>query len=406
MDEKSRHRSGKCWIIASAFAFGLALITACAPSASTVPPGPRYFSNLSYDSAAARFRREAEKQFEAKDISYPLSLLNCAVTSFYAGNLKESKQAFSAAYKIDDGNIPEAAKFYQWLVVDSRKVYRFTKRERELVHLYLGLCYLAENNLPEALVEFKKLRQMDQDASKLPVVNFYMGLVYEKLQLYDDALIEYRGLADMPGTGIDATSLIRRVEMLKAGMPEATNELVVHVDHHSEDSFGRTVVYADNRPVAELPPYSDRFDVRLTEAEASRKALQKASAEATRTGLRCCGTVLAEYLFPRHGEAIGDLAGDLVLGDERADQDKRAWGYAPTAIAVARLALPSGTNEVRLEFFGPQGLLGSCVYPLSGRNRRAALVTGSRTVTSSHPPAQGEELYFITAGLAKEFYEY
>lgn len=370
----------------------LLLPASCVPTAPTVPPGPKYFYNLFYDSAAERFRRETEKRFEAKDISYPLSLLNYAVTSFYAGNLKEAKQAFFAAYKVDDGNIPEAAKFYQWLVVDGRKVYRLDKRERELVHLYLGLIYLAENNLPEALVEFKKLRQRDQDASRLPVVNFYMGLVYEKLGQYDDALIEYRGLREMPESGLDAEALIRRVEILKADSTTYPFGLVVHVDHQFTSSEGRTVVYADGERVAELPAYSDRFEVQLTAAEAARQAAQKATARATREGLRCCGTVLAEYLFPRHGEAIGDLAGDLVLGDEKHNQDHRGWGYAPASIAAGRFEIPETTREVRLEFYDPTGdMLGSCRYPLSGERRRAALVG---------------QTYFVVAGLAGEFYEY
>lgn len=372
-------------------ASGLVLWVSCI---STVSPERKGFNDLHYSAAATKYRKEAEQRFETRDISYPLSLLDYAVTSFYAGNLAEAKQAFFAVYRIDEGNIPEAAKFYQWLVVDGRKVYRLNKRERELLHLYLGLIYLAEDNLPEALVEFKKLRLRDQDASQLPVVNFYMGLVYEKLGRYDDARIEYEGLKKMDAPGLEAEKLLERVKALKEEREQGQMgaELIVQVDHHSDSTEGPTLVYADGRLIAKLPAYSDRFQVQLTSAEAVRQAAQKATARATREGLRCCGTILAEYLFPRHGETIGDLAGDLVLGDEEDDRDHRRWRYAPVSIAVARLQMPAETREIRLDFYDRSGeQLGSCHYPLSGEHRRVL---------------QFGQTYFIVAGLAPEFFSY
>jgi len=401
-------------------ACGLLLAASCV---STVPAvrRPSYYSDLAYDAAAGRYRDEMEKRYRSRDISYPLSLLNYAVTSLYAQKTTEAKQAFTAAYKVDDGQIPEAAKFYQWLQVDGRKVYRFEKRERELVHLYLGLVYLYENNLPSALVEFKKLRQMDQDASRLPVVSFYTGLVYEKMGMCDDALIAYRGLAEMDAPGLDAQALIARVESLKTGARDITElsdnpdcvpgescvDLIVHIDHQYASSMGRTVVYADGVPVATLGPVTDRFEVKLTEAEAARKVAQKATAQATRSGLRCCGSLLGELLWPGYGERAAELAADITLGDERDDREHRAWRYAPLAIAAARISIPAATREVRLEFFGPDGTLrGYCPYPLSGEHRRAAFLTEYHKTPLFIEGKERPGTYFILAGLAPEFYRY
>ncbi|MGQ9679081.1 MAG: tetratricopeptide repeat protein, partial [bacterium] len=168
---------------------GATLFFSCVPETGRVSPvpEPRYFKDLSYENAIERYRRTVEEKFRQRDLSYILSLLSYGLVSFYGGKEADAKRAFLAAYRIDAGERPEAAKLYDWLVVDSRTVYKLKKRERELVHFYLGLCYLFENNLEEALVEFKKLRQFDQEASKLPIVNFYTGLVYEKMEKFDDA---------------------------------------------------------------------------------------------------------------------------------------------------------------------------------------------------------------------------
>jgi len=384
-----------------------ALLLACGPAGAPVSPPPRHFTDLSYAEAVARHRALMEKRYEDGDNSYLLSVLDYAATSLYAGSADSARRGFTAAYKIDDGKVPEAAKFYQWLQVDARTVYRLSKRERELVHLYLGLCYLFEDDPGEALVEFKKLRQRDQGASVLPAVNFYSGLVYEKLGQYDDALIEYRALEEMSWAGSSrfgssarypgATALVEHVRRLKehAGPVPAGSDsldLVVHVDHQFYPSTGRTEVFADGEPVGSLPPYVDDFRVALTEAEQTRAALQEASATATRTGLRCCGSILAEGLFGRGGADVADVAADIALGDERDDKDPRFWYYAPVAVSVARFVLPPGAREVELEFFDRDGArLGSCRYPLSGPEARAWHAAGS---------------WFILAGLAPEFQVY
>ena len=384
-----------------------ALFLACPPAGTPVAPPPRHFEDLSYGAAVARHRALMEKRFEDRDNSYLLSVLDYAVSSLYAGSADSARQAFTAAYKVDDGKVPEAAKFYQWLQVDARTVYRLSKRERELVHLYLGLCYLFEDDPEEALVEFKKLRQRDQDASILPAVNFYSGLVYEKLGQYDDALLEYRALEEIHWVGSErfgssacypgASVLVERVEGLQAhagpvsARPDSL-DLIVHVDHQFYQSTGRTEVYADGEPVGSLPPYVDDLRVELTEAEQARVALQEASATATRAGLRCCGSVLAEWLLGRGGTDVADVAADIALGDEGDDKDSRFWYYAPVAVSVARFVLPPGTREVELEFFDRDGArLGSCRYPLTGPEARA------------WPGAGG---FFVLAGLAPEFYVY
>ncbi len=371
------------------------LIASCVPSTPTVRR-PSHFADLVYSAAAQKYQAEMERRYQARDVSYVLPLLNYGVTSLYGRDWPEARKALTAGYRIDEGDVPEAAKFYQWLVVDSRRVYRLAKRERELVHLYLGLAYLAEDDLPEALVEFKKLRLRDQGASNLPAVNFYMGWLYEKLGKYDDALLEYRPLVGTAaGWQLGADELVARVESLAAGTltPDTGRvELLVHVDHQEASGMGRVRLLADGAEVADIAPALDRFDVRLTQAEQARKDLQEASAEATRTGMRCCGSVLGELLWPRHGAQVADLAADLALGKEDEDRDYRYWGYAPVAVAVLRTRVPAGTREVRLEFDNADGrYIGSCVYPLAGDRRRSFSAGGAQ---------------FVIAGLAREFYQY
>lgn len=354
-------------------------------------PEPRYFKDLSYDSAMVRYHRLVKKKFQARDLSYILSLLSYGLVSFYGGKVADAKRAFLAAYRVDAGERPEAAKLYDWLVVDSRTVYKLKKRERELVHFYLGLCYLFENNLEEALVEFKKLRQFDQEVSKLPIVNFYTGLVYEKMEKFDDALIEFRQLETL-----GMRELVRNVELLRdSGLTPFLDsvEFVVQVEHQTVNSIGRIEVYANGADlITVLPEVGDGFAVRLSAAEANRKAAQAVSAKAARLGLRLLAAAILEKALPGYGEELADDIADITLGKEEENRDRRAWGYAPLNFSFARLRLPKTARVVRLVFFNQAGeRLGYCNYPLYGADTRAIHAAG---------------MFFIVAGLAEEFYVY
>lgn len=377
-------------------------LVVCSPPAAVRPePQPRYFTDLVYAPAVARYRKTVEEKFRARDLSYILSLLSYGITSLYDLQLDQARKAFFAAYKVDAGDRPEAAKIYDWLVVDSRTVYRLRKRERELVHLYLGLCYLFDNNPQEALVEFKKLRQYDQDASRLPIVNFYSGLIYEKLGKPDDARIEYQGLAQMADTG---TVIFNLAQGLLAGLagheaPDSGQvELVVQVDHQTAGAIGRTEVWLESLGViATLPERMDSFPVRLSGAEAARKAAQEAGAKAARLALRVVGGLLLERALPGYGEELAEDIADITLGKEEENRDTRAWGYAPLNFSFARLKIPANTGRVRLRFYDRTGTLtGYCDYPLG---------TGGRAGFCDRHEGR-YRTWFIIAGLAEEFYRY
>ncbi|MEO0021984.1 MAG: tetratricopeptide repeat protein [candidate division WOR-3 bacterium] len=374
----------------------------CGPPATVKPEAPaRYFTNLVYAPAVERYRKTVEEKFRAQDRSYILSLLSYGIASFYDLNLEQARKAFFAAYKVDAGDRPEAAKLYDWLVVDSRTVYKLRKRERELVHFYLGLCYLLQNNPQEALVEFRKLRQYDQDASKLPIVNFYLGLIYEKLGKPDDARIEYQGLAQIADTG---TVIFNLAQELLAGIADhevpdsGQMELIVQIDHQTAGSIGRTEVWLDSLGViATIPELMDSFPVRLSGAEATRKAAQEAGAKAARLALRVLGALLLEKALPGYGEELADDIADITLGKEEENRDTRAWGYAPLNFSFARLKIPVNTCRVRLRFYDRSGTLtGYCDYPLA---------TGGRAGFCDRHEGR-YRTWFIIAGLAEEFYGY
>jgi len=346
-----------------------------------VVPKPREFIDLAYAPAQERARQEVEHKFAVRDYSYVLSLLDYGLLSLYGRDLATARRAFTAGYKIDEGQVSEAAKMFQWLVVDSRKVYRLTKRERELCHFYLGLAYLLAGDLTNALVEFKKLRQLDQDASRLPVVNFYLGLLYEKLGKWDDARIEYNGLREMAADwwySSDST----QDSVVRLGRAE----LVVHVDQQDSWPMGPIEVWVADTCLATLPPAMDSFAVKLTPGELTRKTAQKVSAKASRLGIR----LLLELLTKN--KELGNNLADLALGREAEDRETRAWDYAPVGITVVRLPLPQPAAEVKLVFYNRAAeRLGSAVYPLNGPNARASYVAG---------------MYFIVTGLADEFFVY
>jgi tetratricopeptide (TPR) repeat protein len=369
-------------------------VVACAPRV-TVPPGPPpEFVGLNYQVAADTYQQVMTRQFKARDNAYVISVLNYALTSLYADNLLDSRKAFTAVYRVDDGKVEEAAKAYQWLQVDARKVYRLTKRERELTHFYLGLDYLYDDNLPEALVEFKKLRQRDQDTSSLPVVDFYMGLVYEKQRLFGDARIEYEHLHQTGAYG-GSGELLAGLDSLGRGVrfdSIGSKELVIQVDHLRLAPVGATDVYADDQFIGRMPAVVDPFDVRLTRGELNRIQAQKAGAYAARQSCRCCVGVLAEYFLGRGASDLTDIAADVAVGREEDNQETRWWRYAPHGLSFLRTRIPSTTNEVRLVFrAGDERIIGAARYPLGGENARVHHAAG---------------IYFILAGLADEFFVY
>jgi tetratricopeptide (TPR) repeat protein len=368
------------------------LLGACMPSQPVVRPEKEHFSGLSYGKAVERYREDVRQRYEKRDVSYVLALLNYSLVNLYAGERDSARRGFTASYKVDDGQVDEAAKFYQWLQVDARTVYKLAKRERLLAHLYLGLCYLFDDNMEESLVEFKRLRMKDQEASYLPVAGFYMGLLYEKLGKYDDALIEYRNI-DADFAGLE--ELIARAEALQGrtyhSAPDSV-DVVLHVDHQFWPSTGRTVVHADDNRIAALPPFVDQFEVRLSEAELSRKAAQEAGARAARESIRCCGSLLAQRYLGNNGEVVADLAADIALGDESMNKETRFWKYAPVALSVQRFSVPLTTAEMKLVFFGRDGgQLGSAAFALDGTDPRVH---------------HAVDTYFVVAGLAREFYVY
>lgn len=378
----------------TAVLLGLVFIAGCGPDRARVrPQPPAAFENLSYRAAQEKYRQRMEERYEQQDLSYLISVLDYGLTGFHARDRVAARQAFTAAYRVDQGDIPEAVRFFNWLQEDARKVYRLNKRERLLVHYYLGLSFLFEGNLQAATVEFKKLRLRDMEASRLPAVNFWYGLVCELSGEYDNALIEYRALAAMTGPDAfpAAAGLLARAESLAAGRPPPVGdslELIVQVDHISPGSVGPVEIRADGEPVARLPGPADRFAVQLTGEEAARQAAQEASAELARQSFRLLGRALSQALL--RDSRAGDLAADLAFGGSDDREDERYWGYAPVGFSVGRFRIPARTREVRLDFYGPGGRLGSCRYPLEGEHARVDRV-GS--------------LVFVTAGLAREFYE-
>ncbi len=392
------------WVV---FAVVGVIFLQCLGGVRDSKPESTYFTTLNYTPARTRYRQIVEQKFKERDLSYILSLLSYGITSFYDYHLDDARKAFFAAYKIDAGERPEAAKIYDWLVVDSRAVYKLRKRERELVHFYLGLCYLMVDDPARALVEFKKLRQYDQDASKLPIVNFYLGMVYEKLGKFDDARIEYRQLQGMaePGSVIWdlAQMLIAQIDSLEGlgGLSAGSDtlELVVQVDHQTEKSLGRTEVYIEPYGVvATLPERMDSFAVRLSGAEATRKVAQEVGAMTARGCLRLLGEILLERSLPGKGKKLAQDIADITLGKEEENRDIRAWGYAPLNFSFIRLNMPAGTEKVRLVFYDRFGVMrGYCDYYLTGEKKRAGMARRHKG---------GRTTYFIIAGLAEEFYGY
>jgi hypothetical protein len=356
--------------------------------------------------------------------------------------LEDAKQTIGA---LQATSVSEQA--LSFMVNDSTKSFIGEDFEQTMVHTYLALNYLEQNQLDAARVEALQvdvlLQEKAQRHPNSPYVEdafarYLTGIIYENEGEYSDAMISYRKayeayqqqlarfgvaipetlkydlirLADRVGLGEEAAHY-REIFSLKDVPSEETllegGEIILTV--HSglapmkreravtmlNPRTGRFLRIALPQYVSRAQPLSyARISVGTKSATTSRVenidaiALESLQAEMPLITARTFARValkdnVAAAAGRSHGRgnnaAAGAALAELVLNiagtlTERADT--RSWFTLPGEIHLARLAVPPGEYNVRIELYGrDHGVLDS-------REIHVTLGKGEKKYVSDH----------------------
>lgn len=367
------------------------LIPHCAPNREIL--GNKSFAYYRYDEALSQYQELVEEKYRKRDISYIIYLLNFALINHYAGYWDKARESFWAAYKIDEGKLSEVAKGVEWIRAGEKRVYRLTKREKALLHFYLGTDYLYTGEIEKAIIEYKKIHLLEEQKPKLPLVCFYMGKAYEMLKKYDDALIEYKALENLTqkekvffpvyielakiyALKGDKENTLRCIEEFtalaspaqaslfkKATFPQEHQELILQIDQDRIGSLDSCKILVDGAYIgkAEL---IDVFQPGVTVEEYVRKFVKETASYAARKTARKGIIYLFEKLLPGVGDIIGDVVAEEMLGEEAT---KRSWYYAPDGFYLFVGYIPNQAQKIKIEFYRKGKVFETKEYNLNKR---------------------------------------
>lgn len=319
----------------------------CAPNKEVV--ANREFFKGDYQAAAQKYKEIVDEKYKKKDLSYIIYLMNYGAINHYMGNYEEARKAFWAAYQIEYEKRSTGAKAYELVKGTSKRVYRLSKRERALLHFYLGLEFLYEKDLTNALVEFRKINLIEEQKPKLPLALFYSGKVYEFKDKLDDAFVDYRNMAivtekdsnyipyvelakiskldgneekfkeyydwifrmkNVPKKGIDLLNQIPNTNI---------HEIVILTDVDNLSGLDSITCYINGDYVGGSM-LTDAFQPGVTIGEVLRKTLKEATGYMAREGVKN----LFGAIIPG-----GDILAKHIIGSGYIET--RRWYYAPGA---------------------------------------------------------------------------
>ncbi|MFH7319872.1 COG3014 family protein [Desulfurivibrio sp. D14AmB] len=305
-------------------------------------------------------------------------------------------------------------------VNDAKRSYIGDPYERVLLHLYKTLNYLALADYAAARVEILQadlaLEQLSQQERKLGaegIMRYLSGLVFERAGEWSDALIAYRkaftayhsigGVTAVPrplqldlqrlarrqglddevrryrdlfGVEDSPAELTRRERgevtvILGTGLAPVRQEQSINVLAGSNARWYRvaTPFYPPQRaaPAVEIRVVANGEEVMAALGEdfdnLARRALEAAMPGITGRALARLvvkGSAIREV--ERNDQLLGVLANIAAVASERADT--RSWVTLPARLHLARLSLPPGRYEIRVEWLGSGGrVLMSREYP-------------------------------------------
>ena len=299
------------------------------------------------------------------------------------------------------------------IVNDTLRSYSGDRYEQVLLHAYMAMNYIQQDDLDAARVEMLqanvKMQEWGEQPEDDPFVRYLSGIIYESLGETDQALVAYRQAKDiyqttkekqnlkiptalkkdllrsLAGEGFDneLRRLKKEFKMKKfkvKAMTRGFGELVVVLNSglapiRKENSIvantSGEVVDTVKIAVPSYPQSKQRFHARLTADKNVRAnlevvedidALARAALDTdlplitTRAIARAVIKHKAqEKVEEERGALAGFLATVVNVATERADV--RSWTTLPQTIQLARVILPKGKNIVNVDIYNAAGTL-------------------------------------------------
>lgn len=265
-----------------------------------------------------------------------------------------------------------------FLTSDLALEFRGADYEKVMINYCLAVCYAAQGNMEDALVECRrvndKLRAMNVNYENNPnrysddaFVRYFMGVLFEKAGDLNNALVAYRNSASVYESDYARYYGLPAPERVRADVLRLSSRLgmeSVHSGYASEwpdvewdglgpgDGRGELVVIME---VGLIPPRQERTTTFMTDDRVYRIALPAIP------GGRSARSSLA--VSSGSAVAAGFLAEDLT-GIARKNLEDHAG--RDVARAVARLAIKAGISEAGEEIVEELTEEGSCIAQLTG----------------------------------------
>lgn len=347
-------------LLAPLLAGSLAVLASCASYADRTEDALADFRGGDFAGAAEEYADDDVTR------STFLSGVEAGTAWFTAGEWETARQSFERAQRASEdieGRALVSANalgegLSSWLLNDSRHAYEGEGFERVYMHVFLGLCYLAEGKLEDVLVEVRlanRLLEVEEELYEHEYAagglgHFLSAITYELMGQPDDAFIDYMRMADKGvGRDIAGPALVRLAKLTRR-------------DEYLPDLIAR---YGDIEP----PPANAASVVVIAGIGLGPEKEERAFAVETYDGL----LQVAVPHFVRRGQPIGNLR--LVVGDgigsvrtatieEVADVAKENLDDRIVKIAAKSLARTVAKRELTKQLQDDHGIGGRLVGDL------------------------------------------
>ncbi len=292
---------------------------------------------------------------------------------------------------------------------DAVRAYKGDRYEQVLVHAYMAMNYLQLGKPDSARVEMLqadvKMMEWGDQPDEDPFVRYFAGMIYESLGEDDQALVSYRKardvyvatrdehLSDVPlmlqkdllrllaAQGMKDEYRKLRSEFVLPGFEPAEHgsdygELIVVLNSGLAPIRTESAIMTFSSEVqasvrVAFPVYATgprpakrgrlNIDGRLVELETveniDRLARAALDEDMPAVMARAVARAVVKYQSQKQANEQHALAGFLLtvtnLATERADT--RSWTTLPKEIQMARVMLPAGEHDVRIEIMNPAG---------------------------------------------------
>ncbi len=369
------------------------LLAGCANYSSRVREPLLWIDSGQYDLAIDSLKKLAEK----KDNDELLYLMDLGTSYHLAGRYQEAIEAFHAAEKLaavrDYTSLTEEAGSV--LFSDEVVKYKGEDFEKLLINVYLAIDYTLLGKYEDAVVEARRVNhKLDIMISKgkepyeqNAFAKYLAAMLFEAQDEENDAFVDYRQLLKWKGkeeVPYLAVPLLRLADRLKASQEfeeykkrfggikdfkvgKKEGEVVVILENgkaplkHPSEQFRLVPVFLRRFYTSQYGWLSSEgkrvktyplFDIERTAIKELDNRLGGIIAK------KVAGVVVKQAAAvavekATKSEAAGLLTALLLHGTDSADT--RSWTTLPAKLQVARLTLPAGRHEVRLDMVSTGG---------------------------------------------------